>query len=125
MLALAERIAAAARETDPASTSLRGALETLLDAHAAHATALLDAWKRAHGDKRTALALGWAREQLRIAVADLLGRETKAGRLPAESPRDALAWLIVVASEAIASEAAGSVTDRVDALLAVLGSPSA
>ena len=125
MLALAQRTADVARQTDPAATSLRAALDTLLGAHAAHPAMLLDAWQRAHRDKRTALALGWAREQLRIAVADLLERETKAGRLPAEAPRDALAWLIVVASEAAASESAASVTDRVDALLAVLRSSSA
>jgi hypothetical protein len=125
MLALAQRIAEVARETEPAPTPLRAGLETLLGAHGVHVAALLDASRRAHRDKRAALALGWAREQVRIAVADLLGREMKAGRLPAEAPRDALAWLIVVASEATAAESAGIVADRVDALLAVLGASSA
>src|SRR5688500_6118539 len=99
MLELAQRVATIAAEPHPAPTPLRAALAHMLSTHAAHGAALLDAWRRARADKRAALAQGWAREQLRLAVVELLGREAKAGRLRTELPHDALAWVVVVASE--------------------------
>ena len=120
ILELAQRVAAIAAEATPEATSLRAALAHLLATHASHGMALLDAWKRARADKRAALALGWAREQLRLAIVELLGREAKAGRLRAD-PHDALAWVVVVASESAVVEAPTNAGDRIDTLMAVLG----
>lgn len=122
LLALARRVSAIAAEPEPPRTSLRGALDALLEAYAADArlrSALLDAWRLAATDKRAALALAWAREQLRLAVADVLAREAKADRLRPGTPLDALAWVTLAAAEAVIHELPGSAPDRVDALVAL------
>jgi hypothetical protein len=127
VLALAQRIAAIAAEPEPPATSWRAALELIVTAHAADgrlAPALIETWQRVRTDKRATLALGWAREQLRLAVADVLAREAKARRLRGDVPLDALAWVVVAASESAVHEAPASLGDRVDALLAVTA-PSA
>ena len=122
-LELARGIATIAAEPPPPSTTLRAALTQMTTAYASQAAVFFDAWKRARTDKRAALALGWAREQLRLAVVELLGRDAKAGRLRTEASHDALAWIIVALGESAVADTTDAV-ERIDALTVVLG-PSA
>jgi hypothetical protein len=116
-------MSAIAAEPEPSATSLRAATEILFGAFSAGgalAPALLDAWRVARNDKRTALALAWAREQLRLAIADVIAREAKALRMTSDAPIDALAWALLVAAEACVHEAPGSPPERIDAALALV-----
>jgi hypothetical protein len=122
-LDLARRIATIATEPPPAPTSLRAALTQMTTAYASQATVFFDAWKRARTDKRAALALGWAREQLRLAVVELLGRDARTGRLRTQVSHDSLAWIIVALGESAVADTTDAV-ERIDALTIVLG-PSA
>jgi len=122
ILGLAAQLSTFAVEPEPPRTTWREVLETLLGACAADgrvAPLLLDAWARARTDKRAALALGWAREQLRLAVEEVMVRETKASRLRAGIPLDALAWLVLTAAEAAVHEPPTNAADRLEALIAV------
>jgi hypothetical protein len=126
LLALAQRVSAIATEHDPVATSLRTAVEMLLTACIGTGPlgiALLDGWRAGRTDERAALALAWAREQLRLAIAELLARELAAERLRPDAPLDALAWTFLIAAEASVHELPGSATDRVDALLALAERP--
>lgn len=122
LLALAQRLSCIAAESDPPATPLRGALEALVGGYARGgplATALVEAWRPATIDKRAALAVAWAREQLRLAIAEVLEREAKADRLRHDLPRDALAWVVLAGAEAVIHELTETVPDRIDALLSL------
>ena len=122
ILGLAARLSTIAIEAEPPTTTWREVLEILLGACSADgrlAPLLLDAWGRTRGDKRAALALGWAREQLRLAVEEVMAREAKASRLRAGIPLDALAWLVLTAAEAAVHEPPTNAADRLEALVAV------
>jgi hypothetical protein len=124
LLVLAARVSAIAAEHDAPETSLRAAIDELLAAYAADgplAATLTDAWRGARADKRAALALAWAREQLRLAIEDVLAREAKADRIRPGLGLDALAWLVLVAAESIVYEPAGVAIDRAETLLAIVG----
>ena len=69
---------------------------------------LAQAWLRTRGDKTGALALGWAREQVRRALAEALLRAWG----PASATADMAAWVLLAAAEAEAREPGGSVGDR-------------
>jgi hypothetical protein len=64
-----------------------------------------------------ALALGWAREQARLALRDVLDRAAKAGAVRTDLDRDTLAWLLLAAGEALRHEPPDAVPDRLRALL--------
>lgn len=68
------------------------------------------------GDKSRALALAWAREQVRLAVADVLVAAVAAGQVRADVERDVLAWLVLAAADALAYEPPEAVPDRLKAL---------
>lgn len=87
-------------------------LDALLDRLAAP---LADGRTR-RGDKGRALALAWAREQLRLAVADVFERATATGQVRADVDRDLLAWLVVAAAATLADEPPEAVPDRLKAL---------
>jgi hypothetical protein len=82
------------------------------------ATALREDWLRGANDKTARLALAWAREQVRLALAEVLQRASGGSR-----PRgdvDTLAWLLLAACEALAHDPPSAVTDRAQALAAFL-----
>jgi hypothetical protein len=72
------------------------------------------------GEKARALALAWAREQVRLALSDLLERAAKMGAVRGDVPTDTLAWLALAACEALVHEPAEAVSDRLAALIAFI-----
>jgi hypothetical protein len=124
LLALAARLSTVGAEGDPPVTPLGVTVKDLLGAHAADgalAEALIDARRVARADKRAALALAWAREQVRLAVEEVLAREAKAERLHPALPLDAVAWVLLVAAESLVHDPSGGALDRLDTLLALAG----
>lgn len=85
------------------------------------ARALREDWIRDHDDKTATLAFAWAREQVRLALVDVLDRARVARA--ASSETDTIAWLWLAACEALAHEPASAVSDRAHALATFL-SPS-
>jgi hypothetical protein len=81
--------------------------------------AVTQAWLRSRGDKTATLALAFARENLRLALEDVLARAPR-GALPG-SPA-LRAWLLLAACEAIALEPPEAALDRVRTLLELSGS---
>ena len=80
------------------------------------AKALRQDWLKAHDDKTAALAFSWAREQVRLALVDVLRRA--GGARAADT--DTTAWLWLAACEALAHEPPSAVSDRAHALAAFL-----
>jgi len=76
-------------------------------------------------DEARALAVAWAREQVRLAWRDLLDRAARAGALRPDLDRDALAWLLLAAGDALAREPVEGVAERLRALRALLLRPGA
>ena len=87
---------------------------------AALADALREDLGRRRDDKTGRLALAWAREQVRLALVDVLRRARADRRLRAGDDVETLAWLWLAACEALAYEPPGAVQDRVHALRAFL-----
>ncbi len=105
---------------------LQAALEQLAAAygHDTEVPALLfETWleRRRHGrlDKTRALAVAWAREQVRLALQELLEEESARGRIRADVTAESLAWMLLVGCEALAHEPPGSAPDKVRLLLAL------
>jgi hypothetical protein len=73
---------------------------------------LAESWLRTRGDKTAILALGWAREQVRRALTDVVQRERLRGAIRTDIPGEAVAWLLLAAAEASAHEPGGTVGDR-------------
>ena len=83
---------------------------------------LFEAWLRRRDgrpDKTRALALAWAREQIRLALQDLLEQEAHRGRIRGDLGADGLAWILLAGCEALAHEPAGAASDRIRLLLAL------
>jgi hypothetical protein len=102
--------------------SLTAALALLEQAFAPGASLprrLAQAWLRTAGDKTAALALGWAREQVRHALAEALPPEGEMGE-----PAEVAAWLLLAAAEAEAREPGGTVGDRLRMVCDLLGLPA-
>jgi hypothetical protein len=102
---------------------LAGAVALTAAAYApdgALAAALRSDWPRVASDKTAALALAWAREQVRVALVDLLQHARDARLLRAGGAVDTLAWLWLAACEALAHEPRSAVADRVQALVGFL-----
>jgi hypothetical protein len=87
-------------------------LESAFGHGAALPRQLAQAWLRTRGDKTAALALGWAREQVRRALAEALLREGQRAGVRAGVPAEAAAWLLLAVAEAEAHEPGGTVGDR-------------
>ena len=113
--------ARAGRLTD--ATQIHGLAEAVAGAFApekALAKALREDWLRGRGDKTARLALGWAREQVRLALVETLHRARAARLVRTDVDAETLAWLWLAAAEALAHEAATAVADRASALAAFL-----
>jgi len=95
-----------------------GALGLLAAAHAPDAPlprAMAQAWIRGREDKTAALALAWAREQVRLALEEILAQAPHRSALsPSVETR---AWLLLAAAESIAHEPEAAAADRLRALL--------
>lgn len=99
------------------------ALRVLADAYAPDAAlpgALFAAWATSREDKTAALALAWAREQVRLALQELIERAP--ARPPRRTPSsETLAWLLLAGAEAISQEPPSAAADRLRALLHLAG----
>jgi len=118
------RLLALARElaTPPLSVDLAAALHHLAAAHAPDAPlprAVARAWIHGRADKTAALQLAWAREQVRLALEEILARSPRAGALT--GPHETRAWLLLAAAEAIAQEPEAAAADRLKTLLELTG----
>jgi hypothetical protein len=96
---------------------------TLLSAYAPDAPlaiALREDWLRSRNDKTARLALAWAREQLRLALSEVLQRARATRSMRNAGDVETLAWLWLAACEALAHEPTSAVSDRAHALVAFL-----
>jgi hypothetical protein len=100
-----------------AASDLAAAVTVLAEVHAP-AAPLPRAIARARidnrDDKTGALALAWAREQVRLALEELVRRAPARGGWPDAATR---AWLLLAAAESIAHEPPAAAADRLRALL--------
>jgi hypothetical protein len=120
LLALARTLSAL-----PWDAGSAGALRLLADAHAPGAPlpgAMAAAWARARDDKTAALALAWAREQVRLALEEILAREPPPTALGGDVATRA--WLLLAAVESLAHEPPAAAADRLRLLLELVGSPA-
>jgi hypothetical protein len=120
LLSLARQLSAL-----PPDASSAAALEILAGAHAPGAPlprALATAWARARDDKTAALALAWAREQVRLALEEILAREP---RRPPLGDVGTVAWLLLAAVESIAHDLPAAATDRLRVLLDLISGSGA
>lgn len=115
LLRVARDLVALARAGRPPDETLGTALARL-SALAGEAQPGRDAGR----DATRVLALAWAREQVRLAVGELLDRVGPSARVRRDVPTDTLAWLVVAACEALAREPAEAVPDRLTALTAFI-----
>jgi hypothetical protein len=123
LLALAQRIGGTGIDD---AAALSTALHTLTEEYSAEGAlprAMSGAWLGSRKDKTAALALAWAREQVRIALRDVLERAGKRGALAVDP--DTRAWLLLAACEALAYEPASAVADRVRMLFEITGAGAA
>jgi hypothetical protein len=100
------------------------AIRTLAAAYAPDAPlprAVAQGWLRSRDDKTAALALGWARENVRLALEETLARAPGRGALPGSA--ETRSWLVLAACEAIALEPREAAADRLRALLELSGHP--
>src|SRR5262249_45073683 len=99
--------------------ALPRALDLLADAYGPEAplpSALHQAWLAGRGNKTAILALAWAREQVRLALEEILGAAPLGRRPSLGVPAETRAWIVLAACEALAHEPASAVPDRVRAL---------
>ena len=87
------------------------------------ARALHADWLHTTDDKTARLALGWAREQVRLALVDILQRARAARVVRGHRDAETAAWLWLAACEALAHDPASAVPDRVHALVTFLTAP--
>ena len=91
-------------------------LATAFEADAPLPGALAHARHAALADAARALALAWAREQLRLSLGEILARAAAAGDVRVTLPADSLAWLVLAGCEALAHEPREAAPDRVKLL---------
>jgi hypothetical protein len=105
-------------ETPPraAITRMLAMLAAAFHASAPLSRALARARIAALGDKTRALALAWAREQLRLVLGEILGRAAGAGELRAGLDVEPVAWFVLAACEALADEPPQAAPDRLRVL---------
>jgi hypothetical protein len=106
----------------PTAESIPAALRALAAAYTPGSLlprAMAQACLQSREDKMAILALGWARERLRLALEELLARTPARGALPGGV--EMRSWLILAACEAMALELPSAVADRLRALLELTG----
>ena len=117
------RLLKIARQITIDRAGLPAALQALAEAYAPDGAlpgALFRAWTTSRDDKTAALALAWAREQVRLALKELIERGPR--QLPRRPPSpDTLAWLLLAGAEAICQEPPSAAADRLRALLELAG----
>jgi hypothetical protein len=117
LLALARELAGLGRDALPR------ALRVLATAYAPDSPlpeAVARAFLGARGDKTRVLALAWAREQVRLALQEVLEATPPSARGMLSSP-DTVAWLLLAGAEALAKEPPAAVSDRLKTLAALTG----
>jgi hypothetical protein len=72
-------------------------------------------------DKTATLALAWAREQLRLALQEVLEATPPSARGALALPAETLAWLLLAACESLAHEPPSAAADRLRLLLELTG----
>lgn len=122
-LARALALTATAPEGHQALARALALLEGAFSAGAPLPRQLAQAWLRTRGDKAAALALGWAREQVRRALAEVWLCAGRLSGLEEEVPADLAAWLLLAAAEAESHEVGGTVGDRLSVVYALLSPP--
>jgi hypothetical protein len=118
LLALARELAGLGRDALPR------ALRALAAAHAPDAPlprAVARAFLDTRGDKTGTLALAWAREQVRLALQELLEATPPSTRGAIATTPETLAWLLLAGVEALAKEPASAVPDRLKILAGLTG----
>jgi hypothetical protein len=112
-----------ARSLGPAGGDLAVLVATTAAAYepaAPLARALRDEVVSRRDDKTARLALAWAREQVRLALVEVLQAARAARRVRPDGDLDTLAWLWLAGCEALALEPPEAVADRVQALTTFL-----
>jgi hypothetical protein len=107
LLALAAELAAIAGAAEPARIRRDQALGRLADAFgrdAESASLILAAWHRGHADRRLALGLAWAREQLRVSLQEILEAGARAGVMRRDRDPAALAVVLLAGCESLLRE---------------------
>jgi hypothetical protein len=115
LLALARALAGVTGSERSPRAAVTRSLDVLayaFQAGAALPRALTHARTAALRDEARALAIAWAREQLRVSLAEVFTRAADAGELRATLPVDSLAWLVLAACEALADEPPQAAPDR-------------
>jgi hypothetical protein len=97
----------------PAVTAALDELALAFRAGAPLPRALAQARNAALTDEARALAVAWAREQLRLSLGEILGRAIATGDVKVALPAESLAWLVLAACEALADEPPHAAPDRV------------
>src|SRR5437763_4411109 len=87
--------------------------------------AVARAFLATRGDKTGALALAWAREQVRLALQELLEATLPSAHGGPVAPPAALAWLLLAGADALAQEPASAVADRLRVLSLLTGCEAA
>lgn len=118
LLALAAQVTTVAKSERSLGATLR-LLASTYAPDAALPRAVARAWLAGRGDKTLTLALAWARENVRLALEEVLERSPHQGTLPGGV--DTRAWLLLAACEAIAHEPPAAGADRLRALLELTG----
>jgi hypothetical protein len=118
LLALAQSVSARAGQIVHA-LDVMAVAETVATAYAPEA-ALTIALRASATDKTAQLALGWAREQMRLALREIVESARAARVMRGDTDADTLAWLWLAACESLAHETPTAVADRVHALTAFL-----
>jgi hypothetical protein len=122
LLELAKELAVLARDAEPVR-ALSMPLQRLADAYGPSESLpheVYRAWVRSRGDKTAALALSWAREQVRLGLQDVVER-AKGAKSRVELDSETFAWLLLAGCEAISQEPPSAVPDRVRALTQLIG----
>jgi hypothetical protein len=104
--------------------ALPGAIRALAAAYApdgALPAAVQRAWLAARSDKTAALALAWAREQLRLGLQGVIEATPPSARGVLGLPAETLAWLLLAACESLAHEPPSAAADRLRLLLQLTG----
>jgi hypothetical protein len=100
--------------------ALPRAIRALADAYAPDGdlpAAVHRAWLIARADKTAALALAWAREQLRLGLQGVIEATPPSARGTLGLPAETLAWLLLAACESLAHEPPSAAADRLRLLL--------
>jgi hypothetical protein len=118
LLALARSVSARAGQIVH-TPDVTAVAETVGAAYAPDA-ALTIALRDSATDKTAQLALGWAREQMRLALREIVESARAARVMRTDTDADTLAWLWLAACESLAHETPTAVADRVHALTAFL-----